>query len=154
MGAVGGQESDVDGTPFISAEADRLERHGRRVCVGERRSELNGGEMGTDAGISAGMGSDAQGGVLSPAESSVMRGEGDRGGRRPDREGSADKRDGDGARGGSSVKPRSVVDSESLGKLSDEEDEHAGGTRKWRLCGPRTAESPEHVEGAGLAPKL
>jgi hypothetical protein len=79
-----------------------------------------------------------------------MRGEGDRERRRPEREGSADSRLGDGARDESSVNDKSVVDSESLGRLRDEEDEQGGGARKSRLLGCKLAESPEQIEGVEL----
>lgn len=49
---------------------------------------------------------------------------------------------------------KSVVDSESLGRLRDEEDEQGGGARKCRLFGGGTAESPEQVDGVGLAPDV
>ena len=83
-----------------------------------------------------------------------MRGEGDRERRRPERGGRPDKRLGDGVRGGSSVNVKSVVDSESLGRLRDEEDEQGGGARKCRLLGSRLAESPEQIEGVGLVVEL
>jgi len=54
---------------------------------------------------------------------------------------------GDGALGKSSINVKSVVDSESLGKLRDEEDEQGGGARKCRLLECRPVNSPEQVEG-------
>ena len=98
-------------------------------------------------------------GVISVAENNgsvgvggtnEMRGEGDWERRRPEREGSVDRRLGDGARGESSANVKSVVDSESLGKLRDEEDEQGGGARKCCLLGCKLVESPEQVEGVEL----
>lgn len=58
-----------------------------------------------------------------------------------------DNKLGDGALVESSINVKSVVDSESLGKLRDEEDEQGGGARKCRLLECRPLDSPEQVEG-------
>lgn len=152
-----GGVADEDVVEIPSVETERLERHGKRVYVGEWRGEVDGCEGPGDDGIMDGSGEwSVLGRTLSVGQSvgvggtNEIRGEGDRKERRPEREGSVDKRVGDDARGGSSVGAKSAVDSENLGRLSDDDDEQGGGARKCRLLDCKPPESPEQVECVGL----
>jgi len=151
-----------------SAETERLKRHEKRLCVGEWR-EVDDCEglrvegIAVDAATDTGSGDCGTLETLFVADDNVsvgvggtneIRGEGDWEPRRPEREGSVDRRLGDGARGGSSFSVKSVVDSESLGRLRDEEDAQGGGSRNCRLLECAPGKSPEQVEGVGLVARL
>lgn len=107
VGEVEGENEGVcdDNVGEMSAETERLERHGKRRCVDELWGGMDGREELGDDGIvmcvGSGTGSCNRGGALSVAEYNVsvgvggmneIRGEGDRERRRPEREGSVDKR--------------------------------------------------------------